>query len=355
MSNSKVFTGSEINQVFKIAKKEGFALAAVNVTGSNTVNASFETAKETNSPLIIQFSHGGSQFIAGKSLDNSDHLGSISGAIAGAKLVHLLSEVYDVKVGVHTDHCSKKNLPWVDGLLDAGEEYFKSAGRPLFSSHMLDLSEQDIEENLDICAKYLERMSKIDTFLEIELGITGGEEDGVNNEGIENHKLYTQPADVAKAYEILSKISPNFSIAASFGNVHGVYRPGNVNLQPIILKNSQEYVQKQFETEEKPLNLVFHGGSGSSAAEVKEAVSYGVVKMNIDTDLQWAFWDGVKNYESQKHDYLQTQIGNPDGDDIPNKKTYDPRKWLREGEVSFVNRLSELSEILNNINTNRFL
>ena len=350
-----VFNGTEMVKVFEYAKTHHFALPAVNVTGSNTINAAMETAAKINSPLIIQFSHGGAQFIAGKSINNDSHTASIAGAIAGAHLVHQLSKVYGVSVAVHSDHCAKKLLPWVDGILDAGEKHFQIHQRPLFTSHMLDLSTETLQDNLEICKRYLERMSKLDMLLEIELGITGGEEDGVNHEGIENSRLYTQPEDVALAYKTLSEISPNFSIAASFGNVHGVYKPGNVHLKPIILKNSQDHVQKVFSTGDKPLNLVFHGGSGSTPEEIAEAVSYGIVKMNLDTDLQWAFWEGVKDFSDKNTLYLQSQIGNPEGEEKPNKKYYDPRAWLRSGEISFVERLELASKELGNINTNNYL
>ncbi len=349
-----VFSGKEMREVFSVAKKNNFALPAVNVTGSDTINAAMETAAKVNSPLIIQFSHGGGQFVAGKSLPNDNNQASVAGSIAGAKFIHELASTYGVAVGVHSDHCAKKLLSWMDGMLDESEKYYQKHGKPLFTSHMLDLSVESLSENLEISKRYLERMSKIDCLLEIELGITGGEEDGVNHEGIENNKLYTQPEDVALAYKTLSEISPNFSIAASFGNVHGVYKPGNVHLQPIILKNSQEYVQKEFNTESEPLNLVFHGGSGSTIEEIKEAVSYGVVKMNLDTDLQWAFWNGVKGFVDKNSGYLQTQLGNPEGEEKPNKKYYDPRAWLRQGEIGFITRLEEACRELNNIDTWQF-
>jgi fructose-bisphosphate aldolase class II len=311
-----------------------------------------ETAREVNSPVIIQFSNGGASFYAGKGLSNENEQAAIAGAITGALHIHHLAEMYGVAVILHTDHAAKKLLPWIDGLLDAGEKYFEQHGKPLFSSHMLDLSEEPIEENIEICKKYLERMDKIGMTLEIELGVTGGEEDGVDNTGIDSSKLYTQPEEVAYAYEQLSKISKRFTVAAAFGNVHGVYKPGNVKLQPIILKNSQDHIQKKFNTSEKPVNFVFHGGSGSSREEIREAISYGVIKMNIDTDTQWAMWDGVRKYEAKYHDYLQGQIGNPEGDDNPNKKYYDPRKWLREGEKAMIERLKIAFEDLNNIDRN---
>ncbi len=344
-----VITGKELQDLFAIAKAEQFALPAVNVTGTNTMNAVLETAREVGSPVIIQFSNSGASFIAGKSLSNDGQRASILGAISGAKHVHLLAEAYGVPVVLHTDHAAKKLLPWIDGLLDAGEKHFSETGKPLFSSHMLDLSEEPLHENIDICKRYLERMAKMGMTLEIELGVTGGEEDGVDNTGVDSSRLYTQPEEVAYAYEELMKISPNFTIAASFGNVHGVYKPGNVVLNPIILKNSQELIKKKFATADKPVNFVFHGGSGSEKEKIAEAISYGVIKMNIDTDLQWAFWEGIKNYYEAKKGYLQGQIGNPEGDDAPNKKYYDPRVWLRKGEESIVARLKEAFADLNAI------
>lgn len=345
-----VVTGDDLQKLFSIAKANGFALPAVNVVSTNSVNAVIEAAKAVNSPVIIQFSNGGGIFFAGKTLSNENQKAAIAGSISGAKHVHMMAEAYGVPVVLHTDHCAKKLLPWIDGLLDYGEKHFAKYGKPLYSSHMLDLSEEPLKENIEICKKYLSRMSKIGMTLEIELGVTGGEEDGVDNSGLDNSMLYTQPEDVAYAYEELGKISPNFTIAASFGNVHGVYKPGNVKLTPKILHNSQEYIQKKHKTVEKPVNFVFHGGSGSTHEEIREAISYGVIKMNIDTDTQWAFWDGVRKFEAKNHDYLQGQIGNPEGDDKPNKKKYDPRVWLREGEVAIVERLKIAFNDLNNIN-----
>jgi fructose-bisphosphate aldolase class II len=345
-----VVTGDDVQYIFKIAKQEKFAIPAVNVVGSDSVNAALEAAREVNSPIIIQFSNGGGAFFAGKGLSNEGQKAAIAGSIAGAKQVHQLAEMYGIPVILHTDHCAKKLLPWVEGLLDAGEEYFKTHGKPLFSSHMLDLSVEPLEENLAISKRFLERMSKLGMTLEIELGITGGEEDGVDNSDIENSRLYTQPEEVNQAYETLLSVSPRFTIAAAFGNVHGVYKPGNVKLEPIILHNSQKYIQEKHHTEENPVNFVFHGGSGSEPEKIKEAVSYGVVKMNIDTDTQWAFWNGVRQYEAKYHDYLQSQIGNPEGEDIPNKKYYDPRKWLRAGEESMRDRLKQAFEDLNCLN-----
>jgi fructose-bisphosphate aldolase class II len=338
--------GDNVQKVFAYAKANGFAIPAVNCTGTNTVNAALETAAEVDTPIIIQFSNGGAAFYAGKSLSNEGQRASIAGAVAAAMHVHYLAELYGVRAMVHTDHCAKKLLPWVDGLLDAGEAHYKSSGKPLFSSHMLDLSEEPLHENIEICKRYLERMSKMGMTLELELGVTGGEEDGVDNTGVSSSRLYTQPEEVAYAYEELMKVSPRFTIAAAFGNVHGVYKPGNVKLRPIILQNCQTYIQEKLGTPEKPLNLVFHGGSGSTREEIREAVSYGVVKMNIDTDLQWALWEGVKNYYLKNEGYLQGQIGNPKGPDEPNKKYYDPRAWLRAGEETFKARLRRYFEEL---------
>ena len=349
--NYGVITGDAVQEVFKLAKAKKFALPAVNVTSSSTVNAVMETAKEVNSPVIIQFSNGGAHFNAGKGLSNENEQAAIAGGISGAKHVHELAKIYKVPVILHTDHCAKKLLPWIDGLLDAGEKFFKENGVPLYSSHMIDLSEEPIEENIEICKSYLERMSKIGMTLEIELGITGGEEDGVDNSNVDNSLLYTQPDEVAYAYEELSKISNRFTIAAAFGNVHGVYKPGNVVLTPKILKNSQEFIQEKYNTEENPVDFVFHGGSGSTVEEIREAIGYGVIKMNIDTDMQFAFTEGVRDYVSENIEYLKTQIGNPEGDDKPNKKYYDPRSWMRKGELTFKTRLKQAFEDLNNINT----
>ena len=334
-----VVVGDDVQKVFAYAKAHQFALPAANCTGTNTVNAALETARDLDAPMVIQFSNGGAAFYAGKSLDNKEQRAAIAGAVAGAMHVHQLAELYGVRVLVHTDHCAKKLLPWVDGLLDASEAHFKTHGKPLFSSHMLDLSEQPLEENIEICKRYLERMSKLGMTLEIELGVTGGEEDGVDNTGVSSSRLYTQPEEVSYAYEQLMQVSPRFTIAAAFGNVHGVYKPGNVKLRPVILHNCQVYIQEKFGTAEKPLDLVFHGGSGSTLEEIREAVSYGVIKMNIDTDLQWALWDGIRGYYLKNEGYLQGQIGNPEGPDEPNKKFYDPRAWLRKGEESFKARL----------------
>ncbi len=347
-----VLWGDEVTELFNYANENNFALPAVNVVGTNSINAVMETAREVQSPVIIQFSNGGASFNAGKGLSNDGQRASVMGAIAGATHVHALAKEYGVTVILHTDHCAKKLLPWIDGLLDAGERFFATRGYPLFSSHMLDLSEESLEENIETCVRYHERMSKIGMTLEIELGVTGGEEDGVDNTDVDSSRLYTQPEEVAYAYESLIKISDKFTVAAAFGNVHGVYKPGNVELKPIILKNSQEYIQEKFNTGVNPINFVFHGGSGSSREEIREAIEYGAIKMNIDTDMQWAFWNGVREYYEGKRDYLQNQIGNPDGDDVPNKKFYDPRKWLRAAEQSFVERLKGAFEDLNCVNRN---
>ena len=346
-----VATGEAVSEIFRFAKEKGFAIPAVNVIGSSSANAVMETARDLKAPVIIQYSNGGAQFNAGKALSNENQRAAIAGAITGAWHVHELAAMYGATVILHTDHAAKKLLPWIDGLLDASERYVKSNGHALYSSHMLDLSEEPLHENIEICKQYLHRMSKLGITLEIELGVTGGEEDGVDNSDVDNSKLYTQPEDVAYAYEELSQVSPNFTIAASFGNVHGVYKPGNVRLEPKILHNSQEYAQKKFNTKAKPLNLVFHGGSGSSVDEIREAITYGVVKMNIDTDIQWAYWDGLRRYYKDKEGYLQAQIGNPEGEESPNKKYYDPRVWLRKGEESVKLRLKQAFEDLNNINT----
>lgn len=346
-----VATGDEVQAIFAYAKAKGFALPAVNVTSSSTVNSVMETAAKLNSPVIIQFSNGGAQFFAGKGLSNENQEAAIKGGVAGAKHVHELAEAYGAAVILHTDHAAKKLLPWIDGLLDASEKHFAETGKPLYSSHMIDLSEESIEENIEICKTYLERMSKMGMTLEIELGITGGEEDGVDNTDVDSSKLYTQPSEVAYAYEELMKVSPKFTIAAAFGNVHGVYKPGNVKLTPIILKNSQDFIQENYNTGHNPIDFVFHGGSGSTLEEIREGISYGVIKMNIDTDLQYAFTEGVRDYILDKKDYLAAQIGNPDGADQPNKKYYDPRKWVREGELTFISRLEQAFADLNNVNS----
>lgn len=348
---SGVITGNKVQEVFKLAKEKAFALPAVNVIGSNTINAVLETSAELNSPVIIQFSNGGAQFNAGKGLSNHDQSAAIAGAIAGAKHIHEMAEAYGASVILHTDHCAKKLLPWIDGLLEASEIYYRQYGKSLFSSHMIDLSEEPIEENISICKKYLKRMSKMNMTLEIELGITGGEEDGVDNSDVDASKLYTQPEEVAYAFEELNKVSKQFTVAAAFGNVHGVYKPGNVKLTPKILKNSQEYISKKYDLPKNSVDFVFHGGSGSTQQEIEESIGYGVIKMNIDTDLQFAFTEGIRDYMNNKIEYLRNQIGNPDGIDYPNKKYYDPRKWLRLGEETFKSRLKNAFKDLNNINT----
>ncbi len=348
-----VLHGDAVQELFETAKKHQFALPAVNVIGTNSINAVLETARAVNSPVIIQLSNGGAQFYAGKSLNNDNLEACILGGVSAAQHVHLVAEQYGVAVILHTDHAAKKLLPWIDGLLDHGEKFYAVNGKPLYSSHMLDLSEETIEENLEISKKYLTRMKAMGMTLEIELGVTGGEEDGVDNSDVDSSKLYTQPSEVAYAYEELMSVSSKFTVAAAFGNVHGVYKPGNVKLQPVILKNSQDFVRSEFALEaEKPVNFVFHGGSGSTPEEIREAISYGAIKMNIDTDMQWAFWEGINEYHKLRKDYLQAQIGSPDGPDSPNKKYYDPRVWLRKGEETFVKRLTKAFEDLNCINAN---
>ncbi len=345
-----VATGDTVNQIFSLAKAQGFAMPAVNCIGTNSINAVMESAREAGAPVIIQFSNSGGAYFAGKGLANDALQTSVLGSVAAARYVWLVAEAYGIPVILHTDHAAKKYLPWIDGMLDAGERFYGETGKPLFSSHMIDLSAEPLEENVEICARYLERMSKIDMTLEIELGVTGGEEDGIDNTDVDNSSLYTQPEDVNYAYEILSAISPNFTVAASFGNVHGVYKPGNVHLTPEILKNSQDYIESKHSTPPKPVNFVFHGGSGSEAEKIEEAISYGVIKMNIDTDTQWATWKGVMDYYNKNEAYLQGQIGNPEGDDKPNKKYYDPRAWLRQGELSMIARLQQAFRELNCIN-----
>jgi fructose-bisphosphate aldolase class II len=347
-----VVTGDDVTKLFNHAKENGFAIPAVNCVGTDSINAVLEAAAAVKSPVIVQFSNGGAIFIAGKGLKNENEKAAILGSISGALHIHNVAEAYGVPVIIHTDHAAKKLLPWIDGLLDASEKYFAQHGKPLFSSHMLDLSEEPLHENIEICEKYLTRMSKMGMTLEIELGCTGGEEDGVDNTNIDNSKLYTQPEDVDYAYERLSAISPNFTIAASFGNVHGVYAPGNVKLSPVILDNSQKYISQKRGLGAKPVNFVFHGGSGSDPKDIKDAISYGVIKMNIDTDTQWAFWDGIRAYEAKNHDYLQAQIGNPEGPEKPNKKYYDPRVLIREGQKSMVERLKQAFADLNCIERN---
>jgi fructose-bisphosphate aldolase class II len=347
-----VLHGDEVTELLNYANEKNFALPAANVVGTNSINAVLETAREVNSPVIIQFSNGGASFFAGKGLSNENQKAAVLGAISGAMHVHSMAKAYGVTVILHTDHAARKLLPWIDGMLEAGEKFYQSRNYPLFSSHMLDLSEEPLEENVDTCVEYFKRMNKIGMTIEIELGVTGGEEDGIDNTNIDNARLYTQPEEVAHAYEKLIAVGDRFTIAAAFGNVHGVYKPGNVELKPVILKNSQEYVREKFNTKAQPINFVFHGGSGSSQEDIREAIEYGAVKMNIDTDLQWAFWDGVHDYYKDKKDYLQAQIGNPEGDDVPNKKYYDPRKWLRAGEERFKERLKKAFEDLNCLGQN---
>lgn len=347
-----VLSGNDVQEVFRIAKENQFALPAINVIGTNTVNTVLEAARDFNSPVIIQFSNGGALFFAGKSLSNENQRAAIAGAVSGARHIHMMAKEYGVRVILHTDHAAKKLLPWIDGLLDAGEEHYQATGKPLFSSHMLDLSEETLEDNIAISCKYFERMAKLGMTLEVELGVTGGEEDGVDHTGIDSSKLYTQPEEVAAMYDALMKISDRFTIAAAFGNVHGVYKPGNVQLQPVILKNSQAHISEQFGTGPNPVSFVFHGGSGSSHEEIREAISYGVIKMNIDTDTQWAFWKGVLDFYKEKEGYLQSQIGNPEGEDKPNKKLYDPRTWLRKGEERMRNRMKQAFEDLNAMDKN---
>ena len=346
-----IATGDAVQEIFKLAKAKKFAIPAVNVTGNNTINTVLETAKELNAPVIIQFSNGGAVFNAGKGLDNTDQKGAIAGAVAGAKHVHELAVAYGVPVILHTDHAAKKLLPWIDGLLDASEKHFAETGSPLFSSHMIDLSEEPLEENIAICKEYLARMDKMGMTLEIELGITGGEEDGVDNSDVDESKLYTQPEEVNYSYEQLSEVSSRFTVAAAFGNVHGVYKPGNVKLTPKILDNSQKFIEEKHGLEHNPIDFVFHGGSGSSVEEIREAIGYGAIKMNIDTDLQYAFMEGIRDYFADNSAYLQSQIGNPDGAEAPNKKYYDPRVWLRKGEATLKARLIKAFEDLNNVNT----
>jgi len=348
--NPGVLSGKEAKKLFSYAKKEGFAIPAVNVVGTDSINAVLEVASRVKSPVIIQFSNGGALFYAGKGLKSNN--AAVLGAISGANHIHIMAKAYGIPVVLHTDHASKKLLHWIDGLLEAGSEYFSKHKRPLFTSHMLDLSEESLQENIETCVEYFKKMNELDMMIEIELGITGGEEDGVDNSTVDNSLLYTQPSEVAYAYENLSKVSPNFTIAASFGNVHGVYKPGNVVLSPVILDNSQKYIQNKYKTSTKPVDFVFHGGSGSLLEEIREAISYGVIKMNIDTDTQWAFWDGVRDYEVKNHEYLQGQIGNPQGEDKPNKNYYDPRKWLRAGQESMIIRLETAFSNLLALNKN---
>src|SRR5215216_4313547 len=347
-----VLFGKELESLYNDAKENQFALPAVNCIGTDTINATLEAAAKVNSPVIIQFSNGGAQFMAGKGMPNDKMQANISGAISGALHIHNVARHYGVPVILHTDHASKKWLPWISALIDAGEQFYKEKGQPLFSSHMLDLSEEPIQENIETCVAFFKRMAPLGMSIEIELGVTGGEEDGVDNSGVENDKLYTQPEHVAYAYEDLGKVNNLFTVAAAFGNVHGVYSPGNVELRPVILKNSQDYIKEKYNGGEKPVYFVFHGGSGSPQHQIREAIGYGAIKMNIDTDLQWAFWEGVLlNYKKSEH-FLQAQLGNPEGTDKPNKKYYDPRVWLRKGEETFIKRLEVAFQDLNCINRN---
>ncbi len=347
-----VLTGDQVTELLNDAKDRGYAIPAVNVIGTNSVNAVLETAREVNSPVIVQFSNGGGAFYAGKGLSNTDQKAAIAGSVSGAHHIHQMAALYQVPVIIHTDHCAKNLLPWMDGMLQHGESFFERTGKSLFSSHMLDFSEESLEENIELSVQYFERMNKMGITLEIELGVTGGEEDGVDNSDVDSSKLYTQPEEVAYAYEHMKKVSHRFTVAAAFGNVHGVYKPGNVKLQPIILNNSQQYIQQKYGTIDKPIHFVFHGGSGSTREEIREAISYGAIKMNIDTDMQWAYTEGIRDYMANKSAYLQSQIGNPEGADKPNKKYYDPRVWLREGEKTFVQRLKMAFEDLNCIQRN---
>lgn len=349
---SGVVFGDQAWDILNDAKARHAALPAVNVTTSSTVNATLEAARAVNSPVIIQFSNGGALFYGGKSLNNDNQQAAIRGAVAGALHVHTMAQAYGIPVILHTDHAAKNLLPWIDGLLEAGTAYYAANKRPLFSSHMLDLSEESLHENIDISAQYFKKMHALQMMIEIELGVTGGEEDGVDNSDVDSSRLYTQPEEVAYAFDVLRAIGPHFTVAAAFGNVHGVYAPGNVKLQPKILHNSQVFIQKKFNTADKPVNFVFHGGSGSAREDIREALSYGAVKMNIDTDLQWSYWDGVRGYEAEKRDYLQGQIGNPEGAEKPNKKFYDPRVWLRKGEQAFIDRLKQAFDDLNAVGLN---
>jgi fructose-bisphosphate aldolase class II len=347
-----VLTGDQVTELLNDAKDRGYAIPAVNVIGTNSVNAVLETAREVNSPVIVQFSNGGGAFYAGKGLSNADQQAAIAGSVSGAHHIHQMAALYQVPVIIHTDHCAKNLLPWMDGMLHHGESFFERTGKSLFSSHMLDFSEESLEENIELSVQYFERMNKMGITLEIELGVTGGEEDGVDNSDVDSSKLYTQPEEVAYAYEHMKKVSHRFTVAAAFGNVHGVYKPGNVKLQPVILNNSQKYIQEKYSTVEKPIHFVFHGGSGSTREEIREAIGYGAIKMNIDTDMQWAYTEGIRDYMASKSAYLHSQIGNPEGADKPNKKFYDPRVWLREGEKTFVQRLKMAFEDLNCIQRN---
>lgn len=345
-----VIFGDDVQKIFTLAKQNNFALPAVNCVGLDSINSALEAASNMRSPIILQFSNTGSAFITGFGLNNQNYSASVLGAISGCLYVHYISSYYGIPVILHTDHCTKNFLPWIDTLLEFSEKYFMITGKPLFSSHMLDLSAEPLEKNINISSKYLSRMDKLNIILEIELGRTGGVEDGIHNEHLDNSLLYTSPKDVAYAYEKLHKISSKFTIAASFGNVHGVYKPGNVQLKPKILNESQRYVSQKFGLPKNFLNFVFHGGSGSNELDIKESIQYGVVKVNLDTDIQWAMWDGVLQYYKNNQDFLQTQIGNPLGKNQPNKKFYDPRIWMRAGQKSIIKYLEKMFIILNAVN-----
>eukprot|EP00121_Abeoforma_whisleri_P013008 Awhi_evm1s12009 len=342
-----VVLGDDVTKVFQYAKENGFAIPAVNCTSTSTINAALEAARQVNSPIIIQFSNGGAAFVAGKGIDNKNQQASILGAVSGAHHVHRMAAAYGVIAMVHTDHCAKKLLPWVSGCLDEGEKFYKEHGYPLFSSHMLDLSEESHEENVETCKEYLTRMAKMNMTLEMEIGITGGEEDGVDNSNVSSDRLYSTKEDIQLVYETLTPVSDKFNIAAAFGNVHGVYKPGNVKLRPEILAGFQDHIKELKGTGDKPVTFVFHGGSGSEPEHIATAIKAGVVKMNIDTDTQWAYWSGLRDFYEGNKDYLQGQIGNPKGEDKPNKSYYDPRKWVRESELAMIARLVTAYENLN--------
>ncbi|GMM37263.1 fructose-bisphosphate aldolase [Saccharomycopsis crataegensis] len=339
---SGVIVGDDVRKLFEYAKEHKFAIPAINVTSSSTVVAALEAARDAKSPIILQTSQGGAAYFAGKGVDNKDQNASIQGSIAAASYIRAIAPAYGIPVVLHTDHCAKKLLPWFDGMFEADEAYFKKHGEPLFSSHMIDLSAESDDYNIATTAKYFERAAKMNQWLEMEIGITGGEEDGVNNEAADKDSLYTSSETVFKVYEALAPISPNFSIAAAFGNVHGVYKPGNVVLKPSILGEHQEYASKQIKsTNSKPLFLVFHGGSGSTQEEFNTGIENGVVKVNLDTDCQYAYLTGIRDYVLTKKDYIGSMVGNPEGDDKPNKKYFDPRVWVREGEKTMSKRITE--------------
>lgn len=346
LKKSGVIYGDDVRALFDYAQEKGFAIPAINVTSSSTVVAALEAARDAKSPIILQTSQGGAAYFAGKGVSNTDQKASIAGSVAAAHYIRAIAPAYGIPVVLHTDHCAKKLLQWFDGMLEADEKFFAENGTPLFSSHMLDLSEETDDENIAECVRYFKRMAKMNQWLEMEIGITGGEEDGVNNENVDKESLYTQPETVYAVYEALEPISPNFSIAAAFGNVHGVYKPGNVVLRPSILGEHQKYAAGKIGTTNKhPLYLVFHGGSGSSQEEFDTAISNGVVKVNLDTDCQYAYLTGIRDYVLNKKDYLLSQVGNPEGEDKPNKKYFDPRVWVREGEKTMSARISEALDI----------